>query len=123
MDQQQVFYFSITQFSLLRLTCPAELCTLRLKIMTCCKACVGAQSLHLCPACCDPMDRVAHHVPLSIGFHRQEYWRGLPFPSPGDFPNPGIELISPTAPAGGFFTSVPPERPIEKHKASIKQWY
>ena len=34
---------------------------------------------------------VAHQVPLSMGFPRQEYWSGLPFPSPGDFPDPGIE--------------------------------
>ena len=34
---------------------------------------------------------VAHQAPLSIGFLRQEYWCGLPFPSPGDLPNPGIE--------------------------------
>ena len=35
-------------------------------------------------------------VPLSMGFSRQEYWSGLPFPSPGDLPNPGIEPRSPT---------------------------
>ena len=34
---------------------------------------------------------VACQAPLSMGFSRQEYWRGLPFPSPGDLPNPGIE--------------------------------
>ena len=34
-------------------------------------------------------------APLSIGFSRQEYWSGLPFPSPGDLPNPGIEPRSP----------------------------
>ena len=34
---------------------------------------------------------VAHKAPLSMGFSRQEYWSGLPFPSPGDLPNPGIE--------------------------------
>ena len=34
---------------------------------------------------------VAHHVPPSMGFSRQEYWSGLPFPSPEDLPNPGIE--------------------------------
>ena len=36
----------------------------------------------------------------------QEYWSGLPFPSPTDIPNPGIEPVSPTL-AGGFFTAVP----------------
>ena len=35
---------------------------------------------------------VAHQAPLSMGFLRQEYWSGLPFPSPGDLPNPGIKL-------------------------------
>ena len=39
---------------------------------------------------------VAHHVPLSLGFSRQEYWSGVPFPSPEDLPNPGIEPGSPT---------------------------
>ena len=34
---------------------------------------------------------VAHRAPLSMGFSRQEYWSGLPFPSPGDLPDPGIE--------------------------------
>ena len=38
---------------------------------------------------------VAHQAPLSMGFPRQEYWSGLPFPPPGDLPHPGIELTSP----------------------------
>ena len=38
---------------------------------------------------------VAHQAPPSMGFSRQEYWSGLPFPSPGDLPNPGIEPRSP----------------------------
>ena len=37
----------------------------------------------------------ALQAPLSMGFSRQEYWSGLPFPSPGDLPDPGIEPISP----------------------------
>ena len=42
-----------------------------------------------------------------MGFSRQEYWSGLPFPSPGDLPNPGIEPVSLLSPAlaGGFFTT------------------
>ena len=42
-----------------------------------------------------------------MGFPRQEYWSGLPFPSPGDVPNPEIQLTSLTSPAlaGGFFTT------------------
>ena len=39
---------------------------------------------------------VAHQVPLFMGFSRQEYWSGLPFPSPGDLLDPGIESGSPT---------------------------
>ena len=46
---------------------------------------------------------VAHQVPLSMEFSRSEYWSGLPFPSPGDLPNPGIEPTSPLA--SGFFTA------------------
>ena len=42
---------------------------------------------------------VAHQAPLSMGFSRQEYWSGLPFPSPGDLPNPGIEPASLASPA------------------------
>ena len=39
---------------------------------------------------------IAHQTPPSMGFSRQEYWSGLPFPSPGDLPDPGIEPWSPT---------------------------
>ena len=49
-----------------------------------------------------------------MGFSRQEYWRRLPFPSPGDLSNPGIEptsLVSPAL-AGEFFTKVPPGKPL-----------
>ena len=48
--------------------------------------------------------------PLSMGFSRQEYWIGLPFPPPGNLPNPGIEPVSPVSPtlAGRFFTAEPP---------------
>ena len=42
---------------------------------------------------------VACQAPLSTGFPRQEYWSGLPFPSPGDLPDPGIELAFSVAPA------------------------
>ena len=50
---------------------------------------------------------VACQAPLSMGFSRQEYWSGLPFPSPGDFPNPGIETES-AAFASESFTTEPP---------------
>ena len=50
---------------------------------------------------------VARQAPLSVEFSRQEYWSGLPFPTPGDLPNLGIEPMSPASPAlaGGFFTT------------------
>ena len=44
----------------------------------------------LCPTICDPWN-VACQAPLSMAFSRQEYWNGLPFPSPRDLPDPGIE--------------------------------
>ena len=52
---------------------------------------------------------VAHQAPLSMGFPRQEYWRGLLFPSPGKLPNPGIKPESPTLPADSL-PSEPPRR-------------
>ena len=56
---------------------------------------------------------VACQAPLSMGFSRQEYWRELPFPSPGDLPSPRTDPVSPEAPAlaGGFFTTEPPGKP------------
>ena len=52
----------------------------------------------------------AHQTPLSLGFPRQEYWSGLPFPSPRDLPDPGIEPVS-AALADRFFTAEPPKKP------------
>ena len=57
---------------------------------------------------------VALQDPLSMEFSRQEYYSGLPFPTPEDLPNPGMKptsLVSPAL-AGGFSTTVPPGRPI-----------
>ena len=53
---------------------------------------------------------VAHQAPLSVRFPRQEYWSGLPFPPPGDLPNPRIKPASLASPAlaDGFFTTVSP---------------
>ena len=48
-----------------------------------------------CLTLCDPMDCLAYKASLSMEFSRQEYWSGLPFPSPGDLPDPGIEPGSP----------------------------
>ena len=54
---------------------------------------------------------VAHQAPLSMGFSRQDYWSGLPFPSPGDLPDPGIEPRSPTLQADAL-PSAPPGKPV-----------
>ena len=54
---------------------------------------------------------VAHQAPLSMGFSRQEYWSGLPFPSPGNLPNPGTEPRSPALQADAL-TSEPPGKSI-----------
>ena len=53
---------------------------------------------------------VAHQAPLSVRFPRQEPWSGLPFPSPGDLPDPGIEPESPALAGREFFTAEPPEK-------------
>ena len=55
---------------------------------------------------------VAHQAPLLMGFSRQEYWSGLPFPSPGDLPNPGIEPGSPALQVDTL-SSEPPGKPIK----------
>ena len=66
---------------------------------------------------------VAHQSPLSIGFSRQEYWSGLPFPSPGDLPDPGIEPGSPALQAESLPTELlsqcPPHKKVKKFKDSV----
>ena len=52
---------------------------------------------------------VACQVPLSVGFPRQEYWSGVPFPPSGDLPDPGIKPVVPAL-ADRFFTTVPPRK-------------
>ena len=57
---------------------------------------------------CATLWTIACQAPLSMGFSRQEYWSGLPFPSPGYLPNPEIEIASLMSPglAGRFFTTI-----------------
>ena len=55
----------------------------------------------------------AYQAPHSMGFSREEYWSGLPFPSPGILPNLEIEPTSPSL-AGGFLTTEPPEKPHKR---------
>ena len=49
-----------------------------------------AKLLYSCLTLCDPMDYIAHQVPLPMGFSRQEYWSGLPCPPPGDLLTQGL---------------------------------
>ena len=63
-----------------------------------------------CPTLCTPWT-VAHQAPPSIGFSRQGYWSGLPLPSPGDLPDPGIKARSPTLQADSL-PSEPTQKPV-----------
>ena len=68
----------------------------------------------LCPTLCDPLDCIAHQAPLSVAFHRQESWSGLPFPPPRinpPFPTQGSNpyLLHLT---GRFFITEPPGKPL-----------
>ena len=65
-------------------------------------SCMRAQSVQLCLTLCELLD-----CRPSMGSARQEYWSALPWPSPGDLPDPGIEPASYMSPAlaGGFFTT------------------
>ena len=65
---------------------------------------------------------VACQAPLSVGFPRQEYWSGLPFPDPRDLPDPGINPMPPvsSALAGEFYTTGPLGKPIGMSSCFIK---
>ena len=64
-------------------------------------------------------------APLSMGFSRQEYWSGLPCPSPGDLPNPGIKPVSFTCSAlgGGFFTTSTTNKDLLYHTRNYIQCF
>ena len=72
-----------------------------------------------CPTLCNPWT-IAHQAPPSMGFSRQEYWSGLPFPSPGDLLDPGIEPRSPTLQADAL-TSAPPGKPLNTRIQSLRK--
>ena len=61
---------------------------------------------------------IAYEAPPSMGFSRQEYWSGLPFPSLGDLPDPGIKPGSPTLQADAL-PSEPPEGSVKKYKLPV----
>ena len=56
-----------------------------------------------------PLWTVAHQIPLSMGFARQEYWSGLPLPSPGGLPNPGTEPRFPALQADSLLSELSQE--------------
>ena len=62
---------------------------------------------------------VAHQAPLSMGFSRQEYWSGLPFPSAGDLPNPGIEPGSPALQADALSSEPPGNLIVSKRIRNV----
>ena len=74
-----------------------------------------AWRVQLCLTFYDPM------APLSIGFSRQEYLSGLPFPPTGDLPDPGIKPMSPEL-AGRFFTTEPPGKPTSLADITLIKW-
>ena len=78
----------------LKLTTSWSMCILE-SIKIAWPLCGGGGGLVTVSDSCDPMDCSLPGSSQSMGFSRQEYWSGLPFPSPGDLPNPGIELGSP----------------------------
>ena len=72
-------------------------------------------AVQLCPTLCDrPPWTVEPQASLSMEFSRQEYWNGLPCPTPRDLPKPGIKSASLASPALAviFFTTVPPGKPF-----------
>ena len=71
---------------------------------------VKVKSLNRVPLFATPWT-VAYQAPPSMGFSRQEYWSGLPFPSPGDLPNPGIEPRSPEFQADALTSELPGHSP------------
>ena len=81
--------------------------------------CIRAQSLSLIQLF-STLWTVACQAPLSMGFPRQEFWSGLPFPFPGDLLHPRVEPEAPASPAlaGGFFTTEPSGKPRYLEAAS-----
>ena len=77
-----------------------------------------------CPAPVTPWT-VAHQAPLSIGFSKQEYWSRLPFPTPGDLPNPGIKPRSPELQAISLLSELPENQlnQTKQHKNSASKSY
>ena len=81
---------------------------------------LSSKVTQLCLTLLDPMDpRGDHQAPLSMEFSRQEYWSGLPLPSPGYLPDPGIKPRSPALQADAL-PSEPPGKPSERKRRFIR---
>ena len=78
-------------------------------VYVCVCICVLSHFSHVC--LCVTLWTVACQAPLSVGFPRQEYWSGLPFPSPGDLSQPRDQTHV-SCLTGGFFTTEPPEKTL-----------
>ena len=65
---------------------------------------------------------VAYQAPLSMGFSGQGYWSGLPFPSPGDLPNPGVEPGSPALQGDSLPTELGPSTRWENRISAVAQY-
>ena len=72
--------------------------------------CICCLVAKLCPTLFANLWTVAHQASLSMGFSRQECWSGLPFPFPGDLPDPQIKPVSPAL--QDSFTTEPPRKPL-----------
>ena len=85
------------------------------------KLCVYVYKLFSCVQLFVTSWTIACQAPLSMEFSRQEYWSGLPFPSPGDLSNPGIESVSPVLQVDSL-TTKPPGKPRPKIMWSLRTW-
>ena len=97
---------------------PGRLSSLRLRgtsdNLTAYQLCVCMRARSVRSNSLRPCGAVVRQAPLSMGFSRQECWSALPFPPPGDLPEPGTETVSLASPAlaGRFFTTGPPGKPL-----------
>ena len=75
---------------------------------------VESEVAQSCPTLCNPMDCSMLSSSLSMKFSRQDYWSGLPFPFPGDLPDPGIKPGSPALQADSLPSELP-GKPMASH--------
>ena len=83
----------------------------------CTSACEVLQS---CPTLCGPWT-VAYQGPPSMEFSRQQYWSWLPFPSPGDIPDPGIQPRPPALQADALLSELPGKPNVMEHQITVSE--